>query len=89
MIIWTFFLTTILVLVLTPPLCAGWQLNWSVNQRVVTTKSGRLRGLVVRPNYSGAQRVDVFLGIPYAEPPGRFMPPKAPVPWNGVKLATK
>ncbi|CAG0918185.1 unnamed protein product [Notodromas monacha] len=67
----------------------AWQLNWSVGRRVISTKAGKLRGLIVKPNYAGAPRVDVFLGIPYAEPPRRFMPPKAPVPWNGVKLATK
>ncbi|EZA54823.1 Neuroligin-4, X-linked [Ooceraea biroi] len=57
--------------------------------REVRVKEGRLRGMVIQPmtNYN-LQLVDVFLGIPYAEPPVgsfRFSPPRSPQPWRGVR----
>jgi carboxylesterase type B len=37
-----------------------------------------------------AKPVKAFLGIPYAEPPERFAPPKPLFQlWNGTKAATK
>lgn len=36
--------------------------------------------------------VKVFKGIPFAQPPVgglRFLPPQAPIPWNGIKDCTK
>lgn len=61
--------------------------------REVALKQGRLKGLVraMHP-MSGLRNVDQFLGIPYAEAPVghlRFMPPGAPTPWTGTKMATK
>ncbi|XP_067206670.1 uncharacterized protein [Linepithema humile] len=57
--------------------------------REVRVKEGRLRGVIVQPrtNYN-MQLVDVFLGVPYAEPPVgsfRFSPPRSPQPWRGVR----
>ncbi|XP_071496957.1 cholinesterase-like [Diadema antillarum] len=33
--------------------------------------------------------VDVFLGVPYADPPERFSPPKPKTPWSGYINATE
>uniref|UniRef100_A0A182PS13 Carboxylesterase type B domain-containing protein n=1 Tax=Anopheles epiroticus TaxID=199890 RepID=A0A182PS13_9DIPT len=61
--------------------------------RDIAVKQGILRGTVrVMHPQSGLKNVDQFLGIPYAEAPvgsRRFMPPSAPIPWNGLKMATK
>lgn len=61
--------------------------------REIAVKQGRLKGAVrIMHPQSGLKNVDQFLGIPYAEAPigsRRFMPPGAPVPWQGVKMATK
>jgi para-nitrobenzyl esterase len=51
---------------------------------VVETKDGRVRGKRVG-------RADVFLGIPFAEPPLgdlRWRPPVDPTPWTGIRDAT-
>ncbi|XP_017755028.1 PREDICTED: neuroligin-1-like, partial [Eufriesea mexicana] len=57
--------------------------------REVRVKQGRLRGFVVQPRTNhDLQPVDVFLGVPYAEPPVgslRFSPPRSPEPWRGIR----
>ncbi|XP_076221882.1 uncharacterized protein LOC116429173 isoform X2 [Nomia melanderi] len=57
--------------------------------REVRVKQGRLRGMVVQPRSNhDLQPVDVFLGVPYAEPPVgslRFSPPRSPEPWRVVR----
>ncbi|XP_076171782.1 uncharacterized protein LOC143148878 [Ptiloglossa arizonensis] len=57
--------------------------------REVRVKQGRLRGMVVQPRTNhDLQQIDVFLGVPYAEPPVgslRFSPPRSPEPWRGVR----
>ncbi|KAG7205939.1 hypothetical protein KM043_007866 [Ampulex compressa] len=57
--------------------------------REIRVKQGRLRGTVVRPpTHQDLQLVDVFRGVPYAEPPTgslRFSPPRSPEPWRGVR----
>ncbi|XP_043789968.1 uncharacterized protein LOC122713500 isoform X1 [Apis laboriosa] len=57
--------------------------------REVRVKQGRLRGIVVQPRTNhDLQPVDVFLGVPYAEPPVnflRFSPPRSPEPWRGTR----
>ncbi|MFI6070327.1 carboxylesterase family protein [Actinoplanes sp. NPDC051343] len=45
-------------------------------------RQGRLRG-------RRGDGVDAFLGIPYAAPPARFRPPEPPLPWDGVRDATR
>ena len=49
---------------------------------IVETTSGTVRGL---------QRAGVYQwrGIPYAAPPTRYRPPEPPVPWTGVRDATR
>ncbi|XP_058821517.1 neuroligin-1 [Topomyia yanbarensis] len=61
--------------------------------REVAVKQGRIKGIVrVMHPQSGLKSVDQYLGIPYAEAPvgsRRFMPPSAPIPWTGLKMAIK
>ncbi|XP_031621624.1 uncharacterized protein LOC116339730 [Contarinia nasturtii] len=57
----------------------------------VWIKQGRLKGFVrtMHPQ-TGLKNVRQYLGIPYAAAPignARFMPPGAPPPWNGLKIA--
>ncbi|KAG8199759.1 hypothetical protein JTE90_000852 [Oedothorax gibbosus] len=58
--------------------------------RVVTTKYGTLRGVIVTLSNRHLQPVEKFLGVPYAGVPTgslRFMPPVTPPHWKGVKPA--
>ena len=52
---------------------------------VITTKSGKVRGLVQSSSLPGI-KVQKFLNIPYAEAPVgklRFEKPQPKKPWNG------
>ncbi|KAH8374875.1 hypothetical protein KR200_007855 [Drosophila serrata] len=57
----------------------------------IQVKQGRLMGITRRFQVtSGLREVDQYLGLPYAEAPTgsrRFMPPGAPLPWQGLKIA--
>ena len=58
--------------------------------RVIRTKYGALRGMINSIGVDGVGDAEVFLGVPYAEPPVgdfRFMPPGTPSPWRNEKLA--
>jgi para-nitrobenzyl esterase len=55
---------------------------------VVTTQSGKIRGVSVGASSSG---VTVYRGIPYAAPPTgawRWREPRAPIPWSGIREAS-
>ncbi|KAH8359334.1 hypothetical protein KR093_006076 [Drosophila rubida] len=57
----------------------------------IQIKQGRLMGITRRFQVTSKLReVDQYLGLPYAEAPTasrRFMPPGAPLPWQGLKIA--
>ncbi|KFM56691.1 Neuroligin-4, X-linked, partial [Stegodyphus mimosarum] len=58
--------------------------------RVVQTKYGTLRGVIVTLSNKHLQPVEKFLGVPYAGVPTgslRFMPPVTPPHWKGVRPA--
>ncbi|KAJ8281220.1 hypothetical protein GJAV_G00064960 [Gymnothorax javanicus] len=58
---------------------------------VVTVKTGTLRGEYAQVKGT-EQVVETFLGIPYARPPVgllRFAKPQPPLPWEGVRDATR
>ncbi|GBN15076.1 Neuroligin 4-like [Araneus ventricosus] len=60
------------------------------SSRVVSTKYGSLRGVIVTLSNRHLQPVEKFLGVPYAGVPTgslRFMPPVTPPHWKGVRSA--
>lgn len=60
-----------------------------LSPRMVRTKYGILRGLVVNLGVRGLGDAEVFHSVPYASPPIgslRFMPPVSPSPWRDVKV---
>jgi len=63
----------------------------NLSDRLVSTKFGRLRGVLVEFEDSGLQSVEAYLGVEYGSLHGgalRFMPPSSPQEkWEGVKLA--
>ena len=66
-----------------PPVRA--RLETMTAEIVVETTAGRIRG-------TSDRGVEIFKGIPYAEPPlgdFRFRPPRKPRPWTGVRDATE
>lgn len=57
---------------------------YKYSTRVIRTKYGPLRGIVVQPG------VEAYLGVPYATPPLgalRYMPPVTPSLWRSTRLA--
>ncbi|XP_067014007.2 uncharacterized protein [Anabrus simplex] len=63
-----------------------------IETREIRIKQGRLRGFVYEPSTNRhMQKVEVYLGLPYAAPPTgsqRLMPPGSPPSWSGIKKAT-
>ena len=52
----------------------------------IRTDWGGIRGFVVQPPVPSLRPVDVYLGIPYGQPPTgdrRFMPPQTKSKWTG------
>ena len=63
-----------------------------LSPRVIRTKYGTLRGSISNIGVDNLGDAEVFLGVPYAEPPVgnlRFMPPGTPSPWRNVHVAKK
>ncbi|EDS35798.1 conserved hypothetical protein [Culex quinquefasciatus] len=74
--------TTILVV----PVGAGPRYS----SRIVETKSGAIRGVILELNSKYLEPVEVFKAVPYAAPPVenlRYEPPQKLPPWKGTKLA--
>lgn len=83
-----------LLLVLTTLLTGGHarasRLASHLSPRVIRTKYGTLRGWINNIGVDNLGDAEVFLGVPYAEPPVgnlRFMPPGTPSPWRNVRVA--
>lgn len=83
----SYFLQWLYILVLlTKNVCAG--LRYS--SRIVETKSGAIRGVILELNSRHLEPVEAFRAVPYAAPPvdgDRFERPKTLLPWKGTKLA--
>ena len=64
-----------------------------MSRRVVTTRYGRLRGILVNLPEPTLPPVEAYLGLEYASLLGgelRFLPPTSPVTrWDGVRTALK
>ncbi|XP_030060319.1 fatty acyl-CoA hydrolase precursor, medium chain [Microcaecilia unicolor] len=61
-----------------------------VSQPTVVTKSGKLKGKLLKVKGTDRQ-VEAYYGIPFAKPPVgplRFAPPQPAEPWKGVRDAT-
>lgn len=61
-----------------------------LSPRVIRTKFGIVRGVINSIGMDGVGDAEVFLGIPYAEPPVgnlRLMPPGTPSPWRNIRVA--
>ena len=60
------------------------------SSRIVETKSGAIRGIILELSSRHLEPVEVFRGVPYAAPPVgelRYRPPAPPLIWKGTKLA--
>lgn len=60
------------------------------SSRIVETKTGAIRGIILELNSRHLETVEAFRGVPYAAPPVgdlRYRPPAQPVVWSGTRLA--
>ena len=60
------------------------------SSRIVETKTGAIRGIILELNSRHLETVEAFRGVPYAAPPVgdlRYRPPAPPVVWPGTRLA--
>lgn len=60
------------------------------SSRIVETKTGAIRGVILELNSRHLEPVEVFKAVPYALPPvgnQRFEEPKSLPSWKGTKLA--
>ncbi|PSN35468.1 hypothetical protein C0J52_28013 [Blattella germanica] len=60
------------------------------SSRIVETKTGAIRGIILELNSRHLEPVEVFRGVPYAAPPIgdlRYRPPAPPLIWKGTRLA--
>ncbi|XP_044125245.1 fatty acyl-CoA hydrolase precursor, medium chain-like [Bufo gargarizans] len=75
------------------PLCSSYPREGGQNDErpLVTTKYGQLRGVTV-PVKETSRVVDVFYGVPFAQPPVgplRFANPEPAEPWSSVRDASE
>lgn len=62
------------------------------SSRIVETRSGLVRGVIVDPERKRLEPVEIFKSIPYARPPTgtlRFEPAQKIDPWQGTYLAER
>lgn len=62
------------------------------SSRIVETRSGLVRGIVVDPERKRLEPVEIFKSIPYAKPPSgtlRLEPAQKIDPWQGTFLAER
>lgn len=60
------------------------------SSRIVETKTGAIRGVILELNSRHLEPVEAFRSVPYAAPPVgnfRFEEPQNLTPWKGTKLA--
>lgn len=60
------------------------------SSRIVETKTGAIRGVILELKSKHLEPVEVFKSVPYAHPPTgnlRFEPPAKLPAWKGTKLA--
>ncbi|XP_023720974.1 neuroligin-4, X-linked [Cryptotermes secundus] len=60
------------------------------SSRIVETKTGAIRGIILELNSRHLEPVEAFKGVPYAAPPVgdlRYRPPAPPLVWSGTRLA--
>lgn len=60
------------------------------SSRIVETKTGAIRGIILELNSRHLEPVEAFRGVPYAAPPVgdlRYRPPAPPLVWSGTRLA--
>jgi len=62
------------------------------SSRIVTTRKGSVRGLLVSWEDNQVSSVEMFLGVPYASPPIgmlRFMPPVTVSSWRTLRVVDR
>jgi len=87
------FLLLSLTLLMWPGAVDGKVFSTQMSRRVVTTRYGRLRGILVDLPEPTLPPVEAYLGLEYGSLLGgelRFLPPTSPVSrWDGVRTALK
>jgi len=80
----------VLLLIAIAFLARGTQAGPRYSSRIVETKTGAIRGIILELNSRHLETVEAFRGVPYAAPPVgdlRYRPPALPVVWSGTRLA--
>jgi len=82
-----------LTLILAPILVDGKVFSTQMSRRVVSTRYGRLRGILIDLPEPTLPPVEAYLGLEYGSLLGgelRFLPPTSPVTrWDGIRTALK
>lgn len=79
-------LVAVLLLTLLRPAFTGPRYS----SRIVDTRTGAIRGIILELNSRHLEPVEVFRGVPYAAAPVgplRYRPPQPPLRWPGTRLA--